>query len=780
MASAPHSDLETHHYRTCPLCEAGCGLQVTVKRSAPDSAESPSVTRIRGDMLDVFSKGFLCPKGSTLKQLHEDPDRLRTPLVKRNGVHVEVSWDEAFAEAERLLHSVFHEHGRDAVGVYIGNPTAHNLAASMHIRTLIHALGTKSRFSASTVDQMPKHVSAGYLFGSPVAIPVPDLDRTDYLLMFGADPHESNGSLCTAPDFPGRIERIRERGGKVVVVDPRRSSTAQHADEWVGIRPGTDALMMLGMVRVLFEEDLTKHGSTPQVHELLNGLDDLRAAAMSFSLDEIATTSGVAVETIQRLARELVAAPTAAVYGRVGISMQRFGTISNWLVDVLNILSGNLDRPGGAMFTLPAVGNSLTHGSGPTGPGFRIGRGHSRVRGLPEVMGEYPVAAMAEEINEPGDGQLRAMVTIAGNPVLSTPNGAALDAALASLDCMISIDLYLNETTRHAHVIFPAPSALQKSHYDVLLSQFNVRNVANYSSPVLPLDDGHLDEWEILCRLAAVAQGAGSVVDTHAVNEMSVTALLTSTTRSSSSGVAGRDVEELRAMLDGKTGVERQLDVMLRTGPYGDQFGARPEGLSLDTLIAHPHGIDLGPLQPRLPHVVRNPSGKIELVPEPLAADLERLRTSLHPASDQGTSQGDDSLQLIGRRQLRSNNSWMHNINVLVKGKERCTLVMHSDDASVRNLQHGDMAQVTSSTNAVIARVEVSDDIVRGVVSLPHGWGHDAPGTRMTVAGGRPGVNSNLLAGTSIDDLDLPSGTSVLNGISVRVARVDAMAIAGW
>jgi anaerobic selenocysteine-containing dehydrogenase len=297
---------------------------------------------------------------------------------------------------------------------------------------------------------------------------------------------------------------------------------------------------------------------------------------------------------------------------------------------------------------------------------------------------------------------------------------------------------------------------------------------------VLPLDDGHLDEWEILCRLAAVAQGAGSVVDTHAVNEMSVTALLTSTTRSSSSGVAGRDVEELRAMLDGKTGVERQLDVMLRTGPYGDQFGARPEGLSLDTLIAHPHGIDLGPLQPRLPHVVRNPSGKIELVPEPLAADLERLRTSLHPASDQGTSQGDDSLQLIGRRQLRSNNSWMHNINVLVKGKERCTLVMHSDDASVRNLQHGDMAQVTSSTNAVIARVEVSDDIVRGVVSLPHGWGHDAPGTRMTVAGGRPGVNSNLLAGTSIDDLDLPSGTSVLNGISVRVARVDAMAIAGW
>jgi anaerobic selenocysteine-containing dehydrogenase len=741
------------HFKTCPLCEAGCGLEVQVSDGV--------VSRIRGDRQDVFSKGYICPKGSTLKQLHEDPDRLRTPLIKRNGKHIEVSWDEAFAEADRLLMSVINTTGRETVGIYVGNPTAHNISASMHVRTLINAVGTKYRFSASTVDQMPKHVASGYLFGSPVAIPVPDLDRTDYLLMLGADPHESNGSLCTAPDFPGRLAAIRERGGKVVVVDPRRSATAKHSDEWIGIKPGSDVLFLLGLVQVLLNEELAR----PAHVDYLNGLDELLAVSNLYELDVISAHTGIPIDTIRRIAKELTTAPTAAVYGRVGVSMQRFGTLSNWLVDVVNILTGNLDRPGGAMFSTPASGNALTHGAGPIGSGFRVGRGHTRVRGLSEVMGEYPVAAMAEEISTPGEGQLRALITVAGNPVLSTPNGDQLEQALTTLKCMISVDIYLNETTRHADVIFPAPSALQKSHYDVLLSQFNVRNVANYSAPVLPLTDGQLDEWEILCRLAAIAQGHGPGVDAATVNELSVTALLQAATKSSSSKVNDRDVEELRTHLDDKTGIERQLDVMLRTGPYGDGFGARPDGLTLDTLITSPHGVDLGPLQPRMPNILRTVSGKVELVPEPLRNDLDRLRTYV-----EGTDTDDRSLLLVGRRQLRSNNSWMHNINVLMKGKERCTLVIHPDDALRCGVTNGDNAIVTSATNSVTTIVEVTEDIVVGVVSLPHGWGHTQPGARMAIAGARPGVNSNLLAGTTDADLDVPSGTSILNGISVRVA----------
>ncbi len=746
---APAGDV---HFRTCPLCEAGCGLQVEVLDG--------EVTRIRGDRQDVFSHGYICPKGSTLKQLHEDPDRLRKPLIKRDGRHVEVSWAEAFAEVDRLLTDVISTHGRAAIGFYAGNPTAHNLSASMYIRTLINSIGTKHRFSASTVDQMPKHVSSGYLFGTPVTVPVPDLDRTDYLLMLGADPYESNGSLCTAPDFPGRLEAIRERGGRVVVVDPRRSKTAQHADEWIGILPGTDAMFLLAVVHTLFAEQLTSPGT---LAAFTHGIDEMETLSKEFSPEAVATHVGVPAETIARIARELAGAPTAAVYGRVGASMQRFGTLSNWLVDVVNILTGNLDRPGGAMFTKPAVGNATTHGSPRTGSGFKIGRGHTRVRGLPEVLGEYPVAAMAEEIDTPGEGQLKAMVMVAGNPVLSTPDGARLAKAFDTLEAMICVDIYLNETTRHANVILPAPSPLQKSHYDVLLSQFNVRNVANYSPPVLNLDDDQPDEWEVLATLSSIAQGNGANQDPHVVNEVSVTAMLQTAVRSESGNVFGRDIEELRDQIGDLRGVERQLDVMLRTGPYGDAFGTKPDGLRMSILQANPHGVDLGPLQPRMPDILRTPSGMIELAPKPLLEDVDRLRAALLEPVDV------TSMQLIGRRQLRSNNSWMHNINVLMKGKPRCTLVVNTDDALRIGLTHGGNATITSATSHVVAVVEVSADIRQGVVSLPHGWGHDLDGTTMAVASSKAGVNSNLLAGTTNDDLDIPSGTSVLNGIRVTV-----------
>ena len=748
-------------YRTCPLCEAGCGLEISLRADA-DGTER--VARIRGDRDDVFSAGYICPKGSTLKQLHDDPDRLRAPLVKRDGRHVEVSWAEAWAEIERGLMAVIDRHGRDAVAVYLGNPGAHNLSAITFNRALLTGLGTRQRYSASTVDQMPKHVAAGLVFGTPMSVAVPDLDRTDLLVIFGANPFASNGSLCTAPDFPGRLARLRSRGGRLVVVDPRRSRTAEEADEWLAIRPGTDALALMAIVNVMFAEGLADPG--PHVGPHLAGLDELRAAATPFTPEAVANATGLEPAVLRRLAHDLAAAPTAAVYGRIGTTTTEFGAVASWLVDAVNVLSGNLDRPGGAMFARPVAGGPTTRGESGRGRGFRAGRHGTRVRGLTDVMGEFPVAALAEEIATDGDGRVRALLTVAGNPVLSTPNSDALDAALEDLDFMVSVDIYLNETTRHADVILPAPSALQRSHYDVLLLQFAVRNVANYSPPVLPLDPDQPDEWEILAKLALIAQGLGAGADPSVADELAVAALVGAAVADPSSPAHGRDVDELLGELaaSGRRGPDRLLDVMLRTGPFGDGFGARPGGATLDLLVEHPHGVDFGALEPRLPEILRTPSGCIELAPPELIADLERLRAVLdRPRAD--------SMLLVGRRHLRSNNSWMHNVEVLVKGKPRCTLQVHPDDAERLGLVAGASAHVSSRVGSVVAPVEITDGIRPGVVSLPHGWGHGREGTRLRVAGERRGVNSNVL--TDHEALDPLSGTSVLNGIPVTVAPVN-------
>ncbi|MBK9178843.1 MAG: molybdopterin oxidoreductase family protein [Acidimicrobiales bacterium] len=735
--------------RTCPLCEAGCGLEIQVS--------GEQVVRIRGDRDDVFSHGYLCPKGSSLKQLHEDPDRLRAPLVKRDGVFVEVTWDEAFAEVERRLLPVLEQHGRDAVATYLGNPGAHNLSAMLFNRVLLKALGTRQRYSASTVDQRPKELSSGFLFGTGGTIPVPDLDRTDHLLVLGANPYASNGSICTAPDFPGRLEALRARGGRLVVVDPRRSRTAEEADEWVAIRPGTDALLLMGIVHALFEQDLVRLGGA---EGLVEGLEQVRDVAKRFPAEVVAPACGIESDTVGRLARELVEAPTAAVYGRIGTCTQEFGTLASWLVDVVNILTGNLDRPGGAMFNLPAAGSATTRGKPGTGKPFVVGRSHTRVRGLPETLGEYPVAALAEEIDTPGEGRIRALVTVAGNPVLSCPNSGRLDAALATLECMVSVDIYLNETTRHADVILPPPSSLQRSHYDLALLAFAVRNVANYSPPVFPLEPGQPDEWEILARLALIAQGQGAAADPALVDDLTIAGMVQGAVSDPYSPVHGRSADELLAALAGRRGPDRILDLMLRTGPYGDAFGVVPDGLSLDVLEANPHGVDLGPLAPRLPEVLRTPSGRIELARPELIDDCDRLAEAAERAGD--------GFVLVGRRHLRSNNSWMHNLHVLVKGKERCTLQIHPDDAGRLGLTDGASALVASRVGQVVAPVEVTDGILPGVVSLPHGWGHDLDGVRLGVASGRPGVNSNLLADDEL--IDALSGNAVLNGIPVTVA----------
>ncbi len=746
-------------FRTCPLCEAGCGLEITVKNNV--------VTHIRGDMQDVFSAGFICPKGSTLKQLHDDPDRLRLPLVKRNGVHVQVSWQEAWAEVEKGLLGVINTHGRESVATYMGNPTAHNLSAMTFGRVALQAIGTKQRFSASTVDQLPKQVAGGYMFGTAATVPVPDLDRTQYLLMLGANPYASNGSMCTAPDFPKRLTGIQERGGKVVVVDPRKTRTAEVADEWLAIMPGTDGLFLAAIAHVLFADKLVKVTAHLAAH--INGLAELEQALARFTPEVVAEVCGLSAETIRRIAHEIAGAPTAAVYGRIGTTTVAFGTTTSWLVDVVNVLSGNLDTPGGAMFTLPVAGGATTRGTPGKGRGFRVGKGHTRVRHLPEAIGEYPIAALAEEVLTPGEGQIKALLTIAGNPVLSTPHSNQLDEALAHLDFMVSVDIYLNETTRHANVILPPPSHLQRDHYDLLLLQFAVRNVANYSEAILPLEEGQLDEWEILAKIAAIVQGKGIDADVSVSDDAAIRSMVNSAVKDSNSNVCGRDADEIveELSLNGQRGPARMIDFMLRTGPYGDAFGAAIGGATLQLLKENPHGIDYGALQPRIPEILRTPSGKVELAPEVLVHDLDRLYDVV--GSGVVDTASGRNLLLIGRRHLRSNNSWMHNINVLVKGKSRCTLIMHPADALARGVNDGDVVSVQSRVGEVSVAVEISDTIRPGVVSLPHGWGHDAEGSQMQVALRVAGVNSNIL--TDHEALDPLSGTSVLNGIPVAVHR---------
>ncbi|MGP3948889.1 molybdopterin oxidoreductase family protein [Streptomyces sp. 7N604] len=734
--------------RICPLCEATCGLTLTI-----DGADR--VTGARGDRDDVFSAGFICPKGAAFGELDGDPDRLTRPLVRRGGQLEEASWAEAFDAVAAGLRPLIEEHGSDAVAVVLGNPNVHTMAGALYPPLLLGALRTRNIYSASTVDQMPKHVSSGLLFGDAFAIPVPDLDRTDHLLLIGANPLESNGSLCTAPDFPGRLKALRRRGGTLTVIDPRRTRTARLADRHVAVRPGTDALLLAALVQVLFAEDLVDLGG---LDGHVEGVADVRAQTADFTPEAVAEACDVPAEEIRTIARELAAAPTAAVYGRVGSSTVEFGTLANWLVDVLNTLTGNLDRPGGAMFPLAATARAPRPAA--PGKGFALGRWRSRVSGHPEAKGEFPVAALAEEIDTPGDGRVRAVIALAANPVLSAPDGDRLDRALEGVDFMVSVDPYLNETSRHAHVVLPPPRPSQVPHHDFAFNGFAIRNQARFTREVVPLPDDRPDECEILARLVLCVNGMHGVAGPADVDAMAIDMTLAKAVADPHSPVHGRSAQELAGQLTGRTGAERRLDLMLRLGPYGDGFGADSEGLSLEKLLAHPHGIDLGPLASRIPQILKTPSGKVELCPAPIAEDMPRLRGALDGRPEE--------LVLVGRRHLRSNNSWMHNVPALRGGSNRCTLQVHPEDAARLGVVDGGKARVKGDGGELLVPVEVTDAVRAGVVSLPHGWGHDRPGTRLSVASEDAGANVNqLLDGTRLDPL---SGTAVLNGFPVQVA----------
>jgi len=736
-------------YRICPFCEATCGVVLEV--------EGREVRSIRGDADDVFSQGFLCPKATALRDLDADPDRLREPLVRRAGRLVPVSWDEAFAEVETRLLPIIEQHGSDAVGLYLGNPSVHNVGLTIYGQALARALRTRNIYSASTVDQIPKQLASGLMFGGFTTVAVPDIDRCDFLMILGANPFESNGSLWTVPDFPGRLRALQQRGGRCVVIDPRRTRTARAADEHLFLRPGRDAWFLAAIVHTLFAEDLVRLG---HLEPITAGVAELRAALHEFTPEAAAPRCGIDAATIRRLARELAAAPRAAVYGRIGTCTQEFGTLASWLIDVCNVLTGNLDREGGVMFPLAAGFAANSHGTPGVGRGVRTGRRTSRVRGAPEVQGELPAVCLAEEIETPGEGQIRALFTVAGNPVLSTPDGPGLSRALDKLELMISLDIYLNETTRHADVIFPGLSPLEQPHFDAVFPQFGYRNAVRWSPAVFPPGERPL-EWQTLLRLAAIIGGQGAQADVAMLDDFVALSQVQRAVGDPNSPIHGRDPDEILQALQPQRGPQRLVDLALRSGPYGDGFGSHPEGLSIAKLLAQPHGIDLGALQPRLPAALRTPSGRIELAPPMLLQDLPRLQAVASTA---------DSLVLVGRRHLRSNNSWMHNLPGLAGGRPRCTLQIHPHDAAARGLQDGGQARVSGASGSVDALVEVTDAMMPGVVSLPHGWGHDEPETKLEVAARQPGVNSNRLADTA--RLDPLSGNAVLNGIPVEIAAL--------
>ncbi len=701
----------------CNLCEAICGLELTIEGDGP----AARVTAIKGSPTDPLSRGYICPKGVSLADVHADPDRLRRP-VRRVGEGadaewVEIGWDEALDRVADGLARAVNEHGRDAVGVYLGNPNAHALGSATHGLAMVKTLRTRNRFSASSVDQIPHQLVAWQLYGHQLLLPIPDIDRTSYFLVFGANPMASNGSLMTVPDFPNRLRALKARGGRMVVVDPRRTETAKAADEHHFIRPGSDAVVVLAMVRTLFEEGLTR--PAPYVDRV----DRVRELVEPFTPEAAEQVSGIPADDVRRLARELAAADGGAAYGRIGVSTTGFGSLAQWGIQCLNILTGHFDHPGGVLFTEPAVDFVARRFVGP---------GHydlwrSRVRGAPEYGGELPAAVMREEIETPGDGQVRAMLTIAGNPVLSTPDGRRLGEAFAGLDFMAAIDIYVNETTRHAEVILPPTTALERDHYDIVFHGLAVRNTARFTPAALPKPAGAMHDHEIYRELAL----------------------------------------RLQRRLVRRTPLRARLRQRARLAVSPTQVLAgllRTNGVTtLKKLREHPEGIDLGPLRPTMPERLQTKNHRIDLAPDLVVGDLPRLTTWLASQLDQPA----DGLLLIGRRHKQDNNAWFHNIERVNRGRPRHQLLMHPDDLVSRGIEDGTLVTVTSRVGTVTVDVQATDDMMRGVVSLPHGYGHQVDGTRLTRATKVPGVSINDL--TDPDALDL-SGNAALSGVPVTVS----------
>lgn len=719
------SDITRTHYRTCNLCEAMCGIAIDLN--------GDEIIAIRGDENDPFSQGHICPKATALQDLYHDPNRLKRPVRRTAEGWEEISWEAAFDEVVKNLKAVQEKYGKDAVGIYLGNPNVHNLGLMLYGAPFIRSLRTKNRFSATSVDQLPHHYAALFMFGHQLLLPIPDIDRTQFMLMLGANPMASNGSLMTAPGVERRLKAIQKRGGKIVVVDPRKTRTAKLADQHLFIQPGTDALLLLAIVNTIFEADLVDLG---RLGEFTDGLDIVEQVVAEFTPETVSEATGISAETIRQLAHDFATSESAVCYGRVGLSTQEFGGLCNWLINVLNIITGNLDNPGGAMFTLPAV--DVVGFTTLTGQVGNQGRWNSRVRGLPEFGGELPVAVLGEEMMTEGEGQIKAMVTVAGNPVLSTPNGRQLDEGFANLEYMVAIDIYINETTRHANIILPTTNGLETEHYDLIFHVLAVRNTAKYSEALFEPEDGAKHDWEVLQELRKRFEKG---------------------TR-----------REGREDFFSRFGPSRLMDLAIRYGPYG-KWGTKPlvgDGIRLKDVKDQEHGVDLGALNPLLPQRLATSDKRIQLAPEILVKDVERVREVLNGQQKAGLNGFD--LRLIGRRDLRSNNSWMHNAKRLVKGKNRCTVLMHPDDAEKRGLGDGQQVRVQSRVGAIEIPLEITADMMRGVVSIPHGWGHGRNGVKMDVARDHAGASINDLTDDQV--VDALTGNAAFSGVAVYVEAI--------
>ncbi|VXC44284.1 molybdopterin oxidoreductase family protein [Pseudomonas sp. 9Ag] len=691
----------TQHHRACHLCEAICGLTIETR--------DEQIVSVKGDPQDSFSRGHICPKAVALQDIQNDPDRLRHPMRRVGNEWQAIEWDEAFALVADRFAEIRERHGNNALAVYQGNPSVHNYGLMTHSNYFLGQFKTRNRFSATSVDQLPHHLTSLMMYGHGLLIPIPDIDHTDFMLILGGNPLASNGSIMTVPDVEKRLKALQARGGKLVVVDPRRSETAAIADQHLFVRPGEDAALLFGLLNTLFDEDLTRASHLP-----VADLDELRAAVKSFTAEAMGPRCGVPAVQIRQLARDFAAADKAVCYGRMGVSTQAFGTLCQWLVQSINLVTGNLDRVGGALCTEPAVDLVANTSGG------HFNRWQSRVSGLPEYGGELPVSALAEEMLTEGDGQIRALVTVAGNPVLSTPNGRKLEQALDGLEFMLSVDFYINETTRYADLILPPTAPLEHDHYDTTFNTFAVRNVTRFNEPVLSKPAGALHDWEIFIGLAKAfaARTGGDLKPTVAPEQM--------------------------------------IDRGLRAGPYGEKSEL---DLSLSRLRDYPHGLDLGPLKPNLAGRLKTEGRRVQAAPPLFLGDLQRFAASISAPSDQ--------LVLIGRRHVRSNNSWMHNYHRLVKGKPRHQLLMNPVDLSRLGLLDGQRVRVRSRVGMIEVEVAVSDEMMPGVVSLPHGWGHGRPGAQLEIANRQPGASANDL--TDERQLDALSGNAALNGVPVEV-----------
>lgn len=708
-------------FRSCTLCEAMCGLRIEI--------EDEKITAIRGDKEDAFSRGHLCAKGPELKNIYESPDRIKRPLKRFGDTWKEISWVEALSETATKIHEIQSKHGKDSVAFYLGNPNVHNYGSILFNPRLASKINTKNVFVATSMDQLPHHFASLFMFGHQFLLPIPDIDRSNYFLIIGGNPFASNGSIMTAPDVKKRLKAIQERGGKFVVIDPRKTETASNASEHIFIRPGADVYLLLAILNVIFSKNLVKQS---KALELSDGLEEVKKFTSEFTPEKVEKITGIDATTIERITLEFTKAEGATCYGRMGVSTQKFGALCLWLIYVINIVTGNFDSAGGMMFTRPAV-DMIGPDNNEAGKGS-FDRYRSRVRNLPEFSGEFPVATMADEILTEGDGQIKMLITSAGNPVLSSPNGKKLEQALDTLDFMVSIDFYLNETTSKANIILPPTSGLEHDHYDLIFNIFAVRNVTKYAEQVFSHEEGMLHDWEIFSDLARRLELVKS----------------------------GKPLPD--KIIESKIKPTDFLDRSLQSGPYG-----KSHGLTLQKLKENPHGIDLGPLVPMLPERLRTKDKRIKLSPEIMLSDIDRVRKVLQDF-EKNQNHNSGKFLLIGRRHLRNNNSWMHNMPKLMTGPNRCTAIINVKDAERLGIQNESSVKIKSRVGEITVIAEVTDEIMQGVVSLPHGFGHGRKGTKLSIAGEHAGVSINDI--TDETELDTLSGNAAFSGTPVEIIPV--------